>query len=658
MNLKKTIFLFLFISLHAQATEELKWSKVTLVSPYKTISKKSKKIPIGLSINLRDGWHSYWQNPGESGKALKAKWFLPEESSLKHLNWPLPIRIKFESFTNFIYKKSFLIQGELSLPKNNSEALHLKASVEWLICKKICIPMSQEVELTLKLAEEAEIDFGWKEVFDKNQARLPQTIEGKISLQKKRNKNQALIVTSQKTQILDLFPLEKNTFSLKPPSVLFTDGLRHSLLLSSVKTRSKLENTKALLVVKNKTGRAGFIYTFTEKKDSVLWFVLLAFLGGLILNFMPCVLPIVFLKFSNTLEQAKKEKQTIILGNIFYSVGVISTFVLLAFILRLLKEGGESLGWGFQMQSPYFLLSIIFLFTLMSVNFMGWLSTPLPSFTSFHRGTSYFKHFLTGVLSTAAASPCTVPFMGAAVGYAFLGNTAQMMTIFIFLGLGLSFPYLLLSVFPHWIKLVPTPGNWSTQLKHFMAFPMLATSIWLIYLLNQLESQILLPLLLSLLVFTMGFWLINNSRKRSLFKLGISLVLICSSVIYPYFILYQPPQQAGIEWESFSTQKMTDLLLKKEAIFINFTADWCLTCKLNEGITFKNKKVIQFLQKKNIRTLKGDWTYKNPEISELLTEYNRSGVPFYLYFPVNSSAPGTVLPELLTPKIFLKFLDK
>ena len=690
MNFKKTIFLFFFFLLSSpvswsqpDVSNDIKPSKIKLATPYKTLSKQTKKIPIGLWITLDKGWHSYWQYPGDSGKPVKVQWILPEGSLISHLNWPIPERMYFGALTNFVYKNHFLLTSELSLPEKNAQP-HIKiiAQVEWFICKEVCIPMNQEVQLDLRIKQKEEINPYWKSIFDKWSKQMPKIIKQKIILQSKKDHWQAHIATKKKLQVLDVFPFSKDTFSSQKPTILSTNDYQHFFLIKkqaqrrqnqfqglgslpaniAIYSKSALrKNFPALVVLKSENDKLGFIYTFTQKKDSMLWFLLLAFLGGLILNFMPCVLPIVFLKFSNTLEQSKQKKSEIILSNLFYSVGVIFSFMLLAFILLLLKIGGESIGWGFQMQSPYFLLIMIFLFVLISFNFMGWFSPSLPSFPFFHRGKNYLKHFLTGILSTTAASPCTVPFMGAAIGYAFLGSLFQTVIIFFFLGLGLSFPYLLLSVFPKWIQYVPIPGEWSNKLKLFMAFPMLASSIWLIDLFNRQKPNTLFPLLLSLLFLAFGFWLLQNIKKRA-WLTWLSRAIILTSLIYPFLSLFQETKSniPGIPWETFSLDKMEKIQSEGQALFVNFTADWCLTCKFNKQVTFKNKKVIQFFTDQKIRSLKGDWTNKNPEISDVLKSYNRSGIPFYLYFP---PAPGSlkssaiILPELLTPGLFFKYVN-
>ncbi len=728
------------------------FSTVKLVTPYQILPRKIKNIPIGLWVTLNKGWYSYWKNPGESGKPLKIKWILPKGNDISDFNWPIPERTQFRTFTNFVYKDDFLLISEWSLPKKKiGEQIHIKAQVEWLICKEVCIPLTQETHLKLPVeplssnktqknkypenisspshstphSSQSEartknkekntkqtINTYWQSIFDKWSKKIPEIVKKNIIIQETNTYWKADFTTDKKLQLLDVFPLSNNLFSLQTPEIISAENYQHSFHIrksdfqnsakssntnksSSSPLKKKTNNadthtankkTQALVVfhqtqmamneyskntrskekktlpemVTNRKNKVGILYTFMPKSESILWFLILAFLGGILLNLMPCVLPIVFLKFSNTLEQSKQKTLTVVSGNLCYSAGVISSFLLLAILLLLFKKGGESIGWGFQMQSPYFLLSIIFLFVLISFGFMGWLSVSLPSLPFFHSGQNNFKHFLTGVLSTTSASPCTAPFMGASIGYALSSDTFQAIMIFLFLGIGLSFPYLLLSVFPKWIKYIPTPGNWSHKLKHFMAFPMLITSAWLIHLFNRQKPSALLPVLLGLLFMALGFWILNNLKRRT-WLTGLSRVIILTGLIYPFFHLYGESKLnlPGINWQKFSLNKMRNINDSGQALFINFTADWCLTCKFNEQITFKNKKVIKFFSQNQIHSLKGDWTNKNREITEVLNNYHRSGIPFYLYFPPSAEpSSGILLPELLTPGLLLKYLNK
>ena len=330
MNLKKAIFILIFFLIGTSSAEaatyenKTQFSKIKLVSPYQTISKQNKKIPIGLWITLEKGWHSYWQYPGESGKALNTKWTLPKGSSVSSFKWPLPERLNVGSFTNFVYKDQYLLISELSLPDKKSDSqIRVTAQVEWFICEEICIPLTQEVHLNLDVREKEEISPHWKNIFDKWSLRIPQTIKKKIKLQTKTTDWQAHISTEKKLQLLDVFPLSKEDFSPKKPTIVSTNNYQHSFLIKPIgaekntslpqnKQQRTAKNTykkniQALLIFEDENDKLGFIYTFTYKKESLLWFLFFAFLGGLILNFMPCVLPIVFLKFSNTLELSKQK---------------------------------------------------------------------------------------------------------------------------------------------------------------------------------------------------------------------------------------------------------------------------------------------------------------------------------------------------------------
>ena len=736
MNLKKLIFyVFLNIALQPSATAKstpyfvgnttdtntsaafstnikkpFTFSHAQLVSPLTSLQQKKNtsapiNIPIGIYIHLKKGWHSYWKQPGESGKPLKVQWQLPEGWEVSPLKWPLPERftntpnfkkqnsnkaashkLKPRALINFGYKKSFLLQSTLFLREGSikKSSIDLSAKISWLICKDVCIPMNQNLKLSIPLSPVTKTDSYWTSLFNKNWNNAVILTPQIFSAKNIRNNWQVDMKFSTPGQkLVNIFPLSFNMFSAEAPEVLLTNNKQHIFTIKKSKNY-KDNQTKAIVVFKrsckngsvndlncsqnhsikktledfaNTPETSAYEMTFKKYKKSILWFLLLAFLGGFILNLMPCVLPIVFLKFSNTLEQIEKKPMAVILSNILYSLGVIISFLALAFLLIGLKTAGQSIGWGFQMQSPYFLISITLLFILISFNFMGWFSIILPSsFHLFHKGTEHFKSFLTGVLSTTAASPCTVPFMGAAVGYALKGSTLDILLIFVFLGLGMSSPYLLLSMFPQWIRYAPHPGAWSEKLKHFMAFPMLATSAWLIHLLNRQQPDLLLPLLLNLLLLGFGFYLINNTQIKWLKRLAkISIILAIIGAFFSYSYHQQKTDKTSqIEWQTFSTAKLNQLRSQGQPLFINFTADWCLTCKWNEQVAFKNKKVVQLFKNKKIQALTGDWTHKNQEITDILDSYSRSGIPFYLYFPEGVHSTGSILPEWLTPGILIQ----
>ena len=704
MNPIKILFFFTILTASANSgassddhRRHSPFSKAQLISPYQRLSPSVRSVPVGLWISLKKGWHSYWLYTGDSGKTLKIHWTLPQGASMSSLKWPLPERIHFGSQTSLGYKNSFLLTSELSLPAKKPTHVQIKAQVEWFVCEEVCVPLRQSLKFSWPIQAKAKGHADWQALFDTTRQRQPQQAGQKLKLSQEGLYWKASFATQNPLKLVDVLPFSKYPLSLSPPLLSSgKEGHKHSFRILPRKKPGpsspwwKAEDLESKVLVtfvpyskadlnkkvnyrqlKNQESKKiGFIYAFSEPKNLVksriLWFLLFSFLGGLLLNLMPCVLPIVFLKFSNTAQLVGQKKHIIVLENLFYSLGVITAFLVLAFGLFLIKKGGESAGWGFHLQSPFVLLSLIFLFALISLAFMGWFSLPAWPFFQEEK-QSYSKQFLTGVLSTAVASPCTAPFMGAGVGYGLLGSGWDLILIFLFLGLGLSFPYLVLSVFPHWIKYVPLPGKWTQKLKHFMAFPMLSTTLWLIFVLNHQKPESFFVVLFSLLIMALGFWIVQQSGPR-LKPLGY--VILALAIAWPFFhIHHQGGATSKIQWSAFSLAKLQSAQAEGKALFVNVTANWCLTCKFNERVTFQNEEVIRFFKDKEILALKGDWTQPNKEITKLLESYNRAGIPFYLYIPaekeyplqdgasqpINKGHEFRLLPELLTPAVFFKY---
>ncbi len=616
-------------------------STVQLLSSLKAVSNSTQAVPVGIHVHLAKGWYSYGEYPGKVGKPLKLKWLAPEGLKVGALKWPTALKLVKDSIVSFVYKDKFLLMSDVQIPPSflvKGGSVTLKAHVEWLICKEVCIPYKQQVSLTLPVKNEEEVHASHTMLFH---------------------------------QWLKKVPVLK-------PEVLQKKKLPLGVSKSNKVKSGKVVQSKDISLKKSTLQKS----LFNRWEVGIVWILVLAFLGGMILNVMPCVLPVVFLKFSHTLS-LKKSIRGIVLSNLVYSAGVVFAFLVLAFLLIIFKAGGDFVGWGFQMQSPYFLVSLILLFMLISFSFMGWVLVPsvggMQLYQIWSKREGKGKNFLTGMLSTIVASPCTAPFMAGAIGYALMGSVSDIVLVFTFLGLGLSFPYLLLAIFPKCLRYVPSPGVWSEQLKKWMAFPMWASVVWLLSVLNQHQGGVyLLPTLMSVVFLSMGFWLVKNA-KSVLWLVWVGWLVVMMSVLYPFFAVYfnkgghVPVEKTAVMgdtllWEDFSIRKMEQIKSEGQALLVNFSAKWCLTCLFNERMTFKNKKVIKFIKEHNIRLLKGDWTHKNPEIAITLSRWDRVGIPFALYFPPQKNGDvkhttdkllkegAIVLPELLTPSIFLKLL--
>ena len=401
----------------------------------------------------------------------------------------------------------------------------------------------------------------------------------------------------------------------------------------------------------------------TSQEFNIFTLIFFAFLGGLILNIMPCVFPILSIKILRFVEQSGDSTYKTIQQGLLFSLGVIVSFLAIAALLVSLKSGGESIGWGYQLQSPIVVSLLVYLFVVLGYIFMSnmVLGTSLArlSTISLGKGDS-IESFLTGVLAVIVASPCTAPFMGSAIGFALLQPSFYSVLIFLGLGIGFSLPYLVLSAKPSLLSFLPKPGQWMETFKQFMAFPMWASALWLLWVLSsQVNNQEVIQVLLGSLLIIVGLWLFekNNSKTnwiRWIVRLPFILLLIFSLWLIP--TSYSDLDESKQNQLAYSPQLLEDLREENALVFLNFTADWCITCKVNESVALKTSKVRKLLTDKDITYIEADWTRKDPVISSALEEYGRTGLPLYLLFP--SKGDPLILPEILTEDILISYLSE
>ncbi len=394
--------------------------------------------------------------------------------------------------------------------------------------------------------------------------------------------------------------------------------------------------------------------SFTAAKDGAPWLPLMlgfALLGGLILNLMPCVFPVLSLKVL-TLQASHQKK----LQGIFYTLGVVISFVVIAVVMLVLQSLGSQVGWGFQLQSPSFVISLIFIFTLISLNLFGWYEIPF-SLSANHRWQQRHKllySFATGVIACVVATPCSAPFMATAIGVALTQHASVALLIFVFLGIGLALPYLLIAFIPALVNRLPKPGPWMETAKQFLAFPMLLSVVWLLWILGQQKPHDAITLLLlSLMALLFLFWL--RSRTKSAWRRWFFSLMAIGLIVWPLVAVWD---MGEIETEivpngvnRFSQAKLDQLVAKKEKVFVYATAAWCITCKINERVAFDSQKVKAFFKANHVHILKADWTNNDENILHYLQKYDRAGVPLYVYY--QPGQPPRVLPQLLTPGIII-----
>ena len=568
--------------------------------------------------------------------------------------------------------KGMWYRKEIKSPKEFSNPVKISAKINWLTCKDICIPQEGQVDMTLIKGPKVANQFTskLKEVALTVPKNFPSpyrvsVINEKIFLQFEkegaRNISEAYF-----------FPKEYGLVNYTADQKLERNDNSFSLELSSAEVQLKTNTLKGVLKL-NVDGIKEF-YTLDlplEKNTnnplvtiSLLTAIIFAFLGGIILNAMPCVFPILSIKILSFIEQSQGSKEKLFHHGLVFSAGVLTTFLAVSALLIFLRASGEAIGWGYQLQSPWVVSLLIYLFVVIGIVFMGniVLGSSFGNLgTLVQNQKDLTSSFFTGVLAVIVASPCTAPFMGPALGLALLQPGLKSILIFLALGIGFSLPYLILSIYPQLLSKLPKPGEWMQTLKQIMAFPMWASALWLAWVLSsQVDMQSVFAVLLGALLIALGLWLMEKTQNSASILRRLTLIFSLGLMIFSIWLLpitsdNNSPNLKNEE-NAFSVQKLNSLRSEQKMVFLNFTADWCITCKVNEAIALNQDKVKKVLDEKNIIYLKADWTRKDPEIASMLASYGRTGVPLYLLFP--SQGDPIILPELLTEDLLLDFLKE
>ena len=645
--MNKTIFsiLLLFSFFGSAEIVDTGHARISLIKDHSDFV-PGTSINIGLKVSMDKGWHTYWRNPGDSGGPIEIDWNLPKGFSVSDIKWPLPEKIEYPPLMTYGYEDFVIYPMILSIPADYSDD-YFEMNADILICADVCIPESGKISSNLLDIESDSLIYEWLESVPSKS--LPIT----TSL----NDNNLEIKFTFEKEIKEIyfFPDENNSidYSSKQNFYKKDDGYFLSIKLFN----DEFQNVSGVLDIDG-TGynvSNGKFEDFNEEGLSLITALIFALIGGLILNLMPCVFPVISLKVLSFVSMGGSSPRKIRNHALVFTVGVIASFMLIALIIVLLKQAGNFVGWGFQLQSPLIvgLLSLVMVFislVLITDNSFGESLTKLGNIGGSENG--YYSSFLTGVLAVVVASPCTAPFMGAALGYALIQPSGETVPIFLSLSLGFSLPYLLLAANPKLIDFLPKPGDWMVTLKEFFAFPMLATALWLLWVFSLQVNQILVIfLLIGWLLLALNFWIFQKDYKtiNKVIFLGISI----------FSMIYFLPETEEIETEQnliigSATEWYEgiedDLRNKNQPYFINFTAAWCITCQSNEITAFSKDGFKSLLEEKNIEYIKADWTNRNDAITRSLKKYGRSGVPFYVYWEPGFENPK-ILPAILTDQI-------
>ena len=627
------------------------------------------ELLIGFKFTLNPGWHTYWENPGDAGEGASIKWNLPNDVSASEILWPGPQRIPVEPLMTFGYEDEVVLLTKIYTSEATIVPLNLNALVSWYTCKEICIPQEAEVSIPIKLGNKTPSVS--KAILDQTLEEVPIQFEGTYRVQRLEDSYilQGQLENQDQYDSIYFFPKDYGLTDYTKDQFYEINKDSFSLQIKAAEIEIDNRTFEGVIAI-NKGEAVSFIeinYPLKAKPISqefnIFTLIFFAFLGGLILNIMPCVFPILSIKILRFVEQSGDSTYKTIQQGLLFSLGVIVSFLAIAALLVSLKSGGESIGWGYQLQSPIVVSLLVYLFVVLGYIFMSnmVLGTSLARLSSISLGKGdSIESFLTGVLAVIVASPCTAPFMGSAIGFALLQPSFYSVLIFLGLGIGFSLPYLVLSAKPSLLSFLPKPGQWMETFKQFMAFPMWASALWLLWVLSsQVNNQEVIQVLLGSLLIIIGLWLVekNNSKTnwiRWIVRLPFILLLIFSFWLIP--TSYSDLDESKQNQLAYSPQLLEDLREENALVFLNFTADWCITCKVNESVALKTSKVRKLLTDKDITYIEADWTRKDPVISSALEEYGRTGLPLYLLFP--SKGDPLILPEILTEDILISYLSE
>jgi thiol:disulfide interchange protein len=650
---------------------------------------------VAVRLRMKEDWHTYWRNPGDSGEATAITWQLPPGFEAGPIQWPTPHRLPVAHLLNFGYERETTLLTEIRPPSNvdAKKPASLSADVSWLVCQKECIPGEARLTLALPVVgagRGSDPAPGAKATFDAARGALPRSTPATAHLELA-PEALTLRVTGLQTEAARsayFFPYAETLVQHAAPQQLEAtpDGLTLRIKRSALSVEPPATGAGVLVLEEGQGAsparRAYELANITIAQapavggglasfSAVVQAALLALLGGLILNLMPCVFPVLSIKVLGLIDQAGQSRARVREHGLAYTGGVLVAFATLAGLLLAVRAAGTQVGWGFQLQSPVTVAVLAYVLFAVGLNLSGvfHLGSSLQGIG--HRMTlsaGLTGSFFAGVLAAVVATPCTAPFMATAVGFALTQPAAISLVVFLALGLGLALPFLALTLAPELISRLPRPGAWMETLKQLLAFPVYATVAWLIWVLaQQVGSAGLLAALLGLVLIALAAWSLSLQQASQAWARRLAMATTAASLIGAAIAivgLEQSPQSAderaraasasGIE--RFSQRRLDELLAANRVVFVNMTAAWCITCLVNEQTSLSSAGVKAAFARKNVAYLKGDWTNRDPEISRILEKHGRSGVPLYLLY-ARGSEP-VVLPQILTPATVLEQIDR
>jgi thiol:disulfide interchange protein DsbD len=647
---------------------------------------------LGVEFITDPHWHIYYKESGDAGMPTQIAWMLPPGFQASELEWEKPTKFSDSGIVTYGYEGTTVIAATITppaqLPANTP--VTFSANVKWLACKDLCLPGKTQLSSTLPAVQPGAFPEA-----DNVAAFSKLGFKGPVGLIK--SDANLVIQPVSRVEVADTDASKKDRASKvdtaqmaidDPPPVVIPVSQADSAQAATAGTAADATSGGKSILDEN------LAIEGNSDSNNLAYILLLAFVGGFILNFMPCVLPVISIKVLSFMQQAGEDPERVFQLGLTFTAGIVSSFMVLALIIVALQQAGQSVGWGFQFQYPIFVLSMACIILFFALSMFGifyiQVTAGQAQVDKLASKEGLAGTFFKGVLATILSTPCTAPALGTALGFAFTQPWWLICLVFFTIAVGMSFPYIVLTANPGWMKFIPKPGVWMEKFKEGMGFLMLATAVWLLYVLTRSVGVAAgLSAAGFLVVLSFAVWVVGKftdltstgKRKAIVYAIAIGIIgLGARFLLMPYpqllatnfssagqkgrpkgpvpYAVTVPEPGDGITWEPFTIDTLDKYLAEGKTVFLDFTADWCLTCKVNELQVISTPPVIDKFKSLNVVTMKADWTREDDQIAALLKKFGRSGVPLYVIFPAGRPTQPIVLPEVITQQIVLDNLDK